>query len=239
MARFVTLMIAALLVAFAPSVASAQDSNEELKKKILERVEKKLEEEREKTIATVEKILDEALAGREEGDTPDRSELKALVKELESLRSKLDDSIAEARELLGGGNTTTQKPDKKDDDSTAKKDDNEDDGKPLSQEELQAAFQKGMEAFQAGKYESSIKELKKIARSMPKHEVGYTAMYNIACAYCLMGDADNGFEWLEKSIRAGFSKADHMEGDSDLEILRKEDEARWKKLVKLARAFRS
>ena len=54
-------------------------------------------------------------------------------------------------------------------------------------------------------------------------QIGYkqpTSMYNIACANAMMGRKDQAFEWLEKSVSAGFKIEDYIRGDSDLDSLR-------------------
>jgi len=47
-----------------------------------------------------------------------------------------------------------------------------------------------------------------------------TSMYNIACANAMMGRRDVAFEWLEKSVQAGFEIEGYVWGDSDLDSLR-------------------
>jgi tetratricopeptide (TPR) repeat protein len=54
-------------------------------------------------------------------------------------------------------------------------------------------------------------------------EFGYrqpTSMYNIACANAMMGNRDSAFEWLDKSVRAGFDVESYIKGDGDLDSLR-------------------
>jgi Flp pilus assembly protein TadD len=47
-----------------------------------------------------------------------------------------------------------------------------------------------------------------------------TAMYNVACGYALLNDKENGLFWLNRSIAAGFDRADLLKEDSDLDPLR-------------------
>jgi len=47
-----------------------------------------------------------------------------------------------------------------------------------------------------------------------------TTRYNLACAYSLLGRNDRAFEWLGRSIEAGFSNVSYMRNDSDLANLR-------------------
>ena len=47
-----------------------------------------------------------------------------------------------------------------------------------------------------------------------------TSMYNIGCANAMLGNKDAAFEWLEKSVEAGFNIENYVRGDSDLDGLR-------------------
>jgi hypothetical protein len=51
-------------------------------------------------------------------------------------------------------------------------------------------------------------------------EVAPVANYNVACVYALQGKKDQAFQWLAKAAKAGFSGAEHMETDSDMDALR-------------------
>ncbi len=46
------------------------------------------------------------------------------------------------------------------------------------------------------------------------------AMYNIACAYSLKGDARNGMAWLDKAIENGYSDEDKFKHDPDIAFIR-------------------
>jgi tetratricopeptide (TPR) repeat protein len=70
------------------------------------------------------------------------------------------------------------------------------------------------------------------------YELGYrrpTTMYNLACAYARLGQKDAAFEWLFKSIDAGFKGADGMSSDDDLRSLRRDP--RFAKARERARAI--
>jgi Flp pilus assembly protein TadD len=63
-------------------------------------------------------------------------------------------------------------------------------------------------------------------------QLGYkqpTAMYNIACANAMMGKPDAAFEWLEKSVGAGFDIGGYINGDPDLASLR--SDSRFKRYL--------
>lgn len=48
------------------------------------------------------------------------------------------------------------------------------------------------------------------------------ATYNLACAYSLQKKIDLAFEALAKAVELGFNDSSQMEGDSDLDNLRKD-----------------
>ena len=59
-----------------------------------------------------------------------------------------------------------------------------------------------------------------------------TSMYNVACAYSMMGNRDAAFQWLEKSFDAGFDIGGYIESDEDLNNLR--SDPRFKRFQKIA-----
>lgn len=68
---------------------------------------------------------------------------------------------------------------------------------------------------------------KKYAEAIPAYmkadSLGVTpavARYNVACANSLMGQTDQAFAWLDKSLAAGFNALQTVETDTDLDPLR-------------------
>jgi tetratricopeptide (TPR) repeat protein len=59
-----------------------------------------------------------------------------------------------------------------------------------------------------------------------------TSLYNIACAHAMMGNRDTAFEWLEKSVDAGFDIGGYINGDEDLDSLR--SDPRFKRFSRMA-----
>jgi len=59
-----------------------------------------------------------------------------------------------------------------------------------------------------------------------------TSMYNVACGYALLNDKDNALFWLNRSLAAGFDRADLLKDDSDLDPLR--SDPRFKEIVQKA-----
>ena len=61
-----------------------------------------------------------------------------------------------------------------------------------------------------------------------------TSTYNVACGYSMMGNRDAAFEWLEKSVDAGFEIEGYIHGDDDLDNLR--SDPRFKRFSQMAEA---
>jgi len=84
----------------------------------------------------------------------------------------------------------------------------------------------GMSLHSLGKYEQAIAAFEKNV-AIAKNP---NSMYNIACGYSRLNQADKAFEWLEKALKNGAFV--NIETDSDLENIRKD--ARFKKMLELA-----
>lgn len=56
-------------------------------------------------------------------------------------------------------------------------------------------------------------------------------LYNVACVYALMGDKEEAFRCLQKSLNNGFGQREWVEHDSDLDLLR--SDPRFEQLLKM------
>ncbi len=86
----------------------------------------------------------------------------------------------------------------------------------------------GMSLHSLGKWEQAIAAFEKnvaIARNP-------SSMYNIACGYSRLKQADKSFEWLEKALTNGAAFSVNLDTDKDLENIRKD--VRFKKMSELA-----
>lgn len=105
--------------------------------------------------------------------------------------------------------------------------------KPLVQSPevlAEIAMAQGERYLQIKRYDRAIAEYNKVLEIQPSNNV---ALYNMACAYALMGDPNRAFDFLDRSIAAGFTNVDHMEKDEDLASLRADP--RWRKSMDQAR----
>jgi Flp pilus assembly protein TadD len=59
-----------------------------------------------------------------------------------------------------------------------------------------------------------------------------TSLYNIACGYSMMGNKDAAFDWLGKSLDAGFELENYINNDEDLDSLR--SDPRFKRFSRTA-----
>ena len=59
-------------------------------------------------------------------------------------------------------------------------------------------------------------------------------LYNVACVYTLLGEADKAVDCLEKSVTHGWGQREWMEHDPDLAALR--DHPRFRALVQAPKA---
>jgi tetratricopeptide (TPR) repeat protein len=83
--------------------------------------------------------------------------------------------------------------------------------------DTQAWFRLGLALHNLKKYEDAIEAYRHADR--PGSGQQFTR-YNIACSYSLLGDRENAFNWLDKSIEAGISDVNMLNNDPDLETLR-------------------
>jgi len=78
-------------------------------------------------------------------------------------------------------------------------------------------FREGYDLIESKEYEKAIKIYKALLILTPEDHV---AMYNLACAECLIGNIPEAVSCLEKAIDLGYSNVSHMLNDSDLDNIR-------------------
>ncbi|MDY7108863.1 MAG: PDZ domain-containing protein [Planctomycetota bacterium] len=75
-------------------------------------------------------------------------------------------------------------------------------------------------AFDAGDYQRAANLLEEHLKRWPDDP---DMIYNLACAYCRLGEAEKAGEALLRAVRAGFRDFEHMRTDPDLAAIRGEE----------------
>ncbi len=86
----------------------------------------------------------------------------------------------------------------------------------------------GMSLHSTGKFDRAIAAFHKAVAIGNNPFV----MYNLACSYARQGDKEKSFEWLDKSVNAGFPQVTRLDNDTDLAALR--SDARFEEVKKIA-----
>lgn len=95
--------------------------------------------------------------------------------------------------------------------------------------------EKERESYLDHYYESALRsaeayvEIVKLEQSADGFQEDPNALYNIACAFSLMGNADSAFIYLAQATDAGFDRVRHLLDDSDVRSLH--SDPRWEKYV--------
>ncbi|HEX9653819.1 MAG TPA: tetratricopeptide repeat protein, partial [bacterium] len=87
----------------------------------------------------------------------------------------------------------------------------------------------GLSYHSLGNYEQAIKAYEEADRLQFYQ---WQARYNIACAYSLMNNKEEAFQWLDKALGVGLNQIQLLENDSDLAILR--DDMRFQGVLEAA-----
>lgn len=82
-----------------------------------------------------------------------------------------------------------------------------------------------------GYYEKGLWIDLKLTKLCPRDA---TVFYNVACSYSLIGEFDDAFNALKKSIELGYDDVQHMNNDPDLRNLRADD--RYEEILELLAA---
>lgn len=71
----------------------------------------------------------------------------------------------------------------------------------------------------------------KLSKEDKEYFKGYyiNSFYNLCCTYSLLNDKTKALEYLDKSIKAGYTDYSHIKTDSDLDIIR--NEKKYKQLI--------
>jgi beta-lactamase regulating signal transducer with metallopeptidase domain len=88
----------------------------------------------------------------------------------------------------------------------------------------------GLDLLRLRKLDQSIDAFEK---SLEQGEKKGAALYNLACAYSLKGDARVGLTWLDRAIENGYGDREKLRQDPDITLLRRQPE--FENLVRKAR----
>ena len=225
------LLSIAALAAFAP-VARAQESDEQIKKRILERVRERLTEEKKLILERMSKVIDEELSGgaKRAPDVGGGKSTDKRVRDLEKKLQALDDQRDDVMRDIRGIRRETEDAKIIEDAKTSGPKSGQEAG-----EEFQEYFQVHNEATKeletdkakAGKmFEKSIAGFKRLYYALKDNadakSLYVPSVYNVACGYALAGKSTEAIDWLEIAIKEGFTDYDHIAKDTDFVSIRKE-----------------
>jgi len=259
---FPTVAFLVSVVAFAPSAFPREESSEEreaLRRRIMERVDRILASETERIRAEIRDLLNRELglaaehaskpehpervdhpkADHPKADHPKADHPKADHPKADHPKADHPKADHPKADHPKADHPKADHP-KAERESGGKDDDDIDlspEGVSAAYEELSRIFEQSMEAHTAGRYDESIQGFKQVVDKVPDPRLQATAAYNVACGYSLQGDKGRALRWLRRSIELGFTEADHMLQDSDLEAIRGMKE--FEQLVDEARAKHS
>ena len=74
-----------------------------------------------------------------------------------------------------------------------------------------------------GYYEKGLVVDKKLEVLCPEDPI---VLYNLACSYSLLNQLDESLDLVKRAVKKGYCDFDHMEEDSDLDNLRKDQRFR-------------
>ncbi len=83
----------------------------------------------------------------------------------------------------------------------------------------QSWYQLGYARHAQKKLDSALKAHMKAAASTGFAEANRLGAYNAACVFAMQNKADKAFEWLDKSVAAGYTAAGQISQDADLKNL--------------------
>ena len=97
----------------------------------------------------------------------------------------------------------------------------------LKKDDPRVLYNLGNSYFDLGQYEKSITEYKKVIELYPNYINGY---YNIACAFGLLRNKEETYNYLGQAIERGYKNKSNIESSEEFEFIR--EESRFKNLLK-------
>jgi tetratricopeptide (TPR) repeat protein len=172
------------------------------------------------------------------GDWCKEKGLEDEAKKHYEMALRFDPDNTDARKALGfvkkgdkwvkGEEKAEKEPEKKPEKEAKKEPEKkEEPAEKLTRQEWQRLHQEAIQKLQAKEYDDAEKLYLRILKAIPNDNL---ALYNLACLYSLTNKKEKALEYLEKSIKAGFTNAGHIQQDSDLDNIRNEE--KYKELIK-------
>lgn len=84
---------------------------------------------------------------------------------------------------------------------------------------LDALAELGQIYSRLGEWRKGLEVDRQLVRLVPENP---TVHYNLACSLAVLGQTDPALEALERAVERGYADAEFMQGDADLESLRRE-----------------
>ena len=231
------LFVLAAAIAAAPAVR-AQETDEQMKQRILDRVRARLQQEKKTILERMSKVIDEELSGapkKEPGAAApagpkDHKRIRDLERKLQALDDQRDDLMRDIRairresqdaKIIEEAKRTA--PEMTGQEAKAEWDDYFETHN-LATKDLETNKEKAAKGFE--KSIAGFKRLYYSFKDQPEsngHQIfGIPGAYNVACGYALMGRSTEAIDWLQVAIDAGYKNWDHIRQDSDFDSIRKE-----------------
>lgn len=93
-------------------------------------------------------------------------------------------------------------------------------GRQAAALDISIFMSQGLEYLKARRYDEALAEFRRVLEVDERNSI---ALYNMACAFSLMGRPDDAVDYLGRSVDAGFHDLDHIRQDSDLDNIRDTD----------------
>jgi hypothetical protein len=217
-------VIAALAVA---PLARAQETDEQIKKRILDKVRERLTEEKKTILERMSKVIDEELSGAPRKVPGGAGTTDKRIRDLERKLQQLDDQREDLQRDIRSIKRETEDAKIIREATNSPPETGQDAGR------IKAAFDTHNEARwrsrrtrprRADSRSRSWIQAPFYARRTTSRRAALTipSAYTAACGYALVGNVTEAIDWLEISIKAGYNDWDHIREDSDLELIRKE-----------------
>lgn len=229
---------------------------EDIRERILSRVEALLREHRERVLEDVRRVVAEETGKAEDARRRREAQLRAgldqarnrardIARRMGELSAAIERVLAQVDEALGEKGKEESGPAKPADaprPEGAPPREARSPRPPRPEEAPIRRFLQAREFYDSGAYEKAIEGFAEAAKALAALRTPEArfyrsrALYGAACSHAMLGQSDRALQVLEESVRGGFRDLDLLENDAELDGLR--EDPRFEKLVRLARSIR-